>query len=457
MSAAAAFLLSLSAPAFAHAAPWQEPPPAADPVPAAAAPWLDEALPGLIEVYRALHRQPELSYQEQATAAALAGILRDLGYELTTDLGGHGVAGVLRNGPGPVLLLRTDMDALPITEATGLPFASAVRAANQDGSDTGVMHACGHDLHMTVWIGTATWLARHRERWSGTLVCIAQPAEECGTGARAMLEDGLYARTARPDFALALHVTEQLPVGAIGFRPGYALANVDSVDILVRGQGGHGSAPHTTHDPIALAARLVIGLQHIVSREIKPIDDAVVTVGSIHGGTKHNIIPDEVRLQLTVRSYTPEVRRQVLDAIERVARHEASAAGFPEELLPVVKVRADEFTPAVFNDPELVASVNRALAPVLGGGRLQEVEPSMGGEDFARYGPAAGCPSYIYWLGTSSEERWRAARTPGAPPLPSLHTASFAPQAEGAIRTGVVAMTTAVLALLGTDGEGAPR
>lgn len=428
--------------------------PSQDPAPAAAGPWIEEALPGLVEVYQALHRAPELSFQEARTAAAMAGILDGLGFEVTTGIGGHGVAGTLRNGPGPVLLLRCDMDALPVAEATGLPYASQVTASNEDGSQTAVMHACGHDVHMTVWAGAATFLARHRDRWSGTLVCVAQPAEERGAGARMMLEDGLYARTDTPDYTLALHVTEQLPAGTVGFHPGYALANVDSVDLTVRGRGGHGSAPHSTHDPIALAARIIMGLQHIVSREVKPIEDAVVTVGSIHGGTKHNIIPDEVLMQLTVRSYTPEVRAQVLAAIERVATFEARAAGFPEDLLPVVRVRQDEHTPAAWNDPELVARVNRILAPVLGAGRLVEVEASMGGEDFGRYAPAAGCPGYIFWLGVTENGLWQASRQAGAAPLAGIHTAGFTPDPAPSIRTGVTAMTTAALELLAPPEAG---
>lgn len=430
---AAAFLL-------AAAAVLPQDPPAAD--------WLDQNLAGLVEVYEALHRAPELSFQEEQTGEALAAILGDLGFEVTAGLGGHGVAGLLRNGPGPVLLLRCDTDALPITEATGLPYASEVVAENEDGSATGVMHACGHDVHMTVWVGAATWLAQHRDRWSGTLLCVAQPAEERGAGARAMLADGLYERTAKPDFALALHVTEQLPAGWVGFHEGYSMANVDSVDITVRGKGGHGSMPHLTHDPIALAARIVMGLQTIVSREVKPIEDAVVTVGSIHGGTKHNIIPDEVELLLTVRSYTPQVRAQVLEAIARVARHEALAAGFPKELAPLVRVREEEHTPSNFNDPELTRRVNGALAIALGADRLQPAEPSMGGEDFSRYAPAAGCPGYLFWLGVSELGRWEAARQPGAEALPGIHTAGFAPDPGPSIRAGVTAMVAATLELL---------
>ncbi|RMH03996.1 MAG: amidohydrolase [Planctomycetota bacterium] len=425
------------------------PPAAAAQEGSAAGEWLDQALPGLVETYTALHRSPELSFQERETAAALARILTELGFEVETGIGGHGLAGLLRNGVGPTVLVRTDMDALPIVEATGLPYASQVRARNEGGEETGVMHACGHDVHMTVWLGTATFLARHRDLWHGTLLFVAQPAEERGAGARMMLADGLYERTARPDAALALHVTEQLPAGTVGWRAGYALANVDSVDLVVRGRGGHGSAPHTTHDPIALAARIVIGLQHIVSREVKPIEDAVITVGSIHGGTKHNIIPDRVEMLLTVRSYRPEVREQVLAAIARTARYEALAAGFPEELAPEVRVREEEHTPAAYNDPALTKRVVTALRRELGAERVREVEPSMGGEDFGRYAPAAGCPGFLFWLGTTPPERLAAAARDGEP-VPGLHTARFAPDPGPTIRGGVAAMTAAVLDLMGT-------
>lgn len=412
--------------------------------------WTESHLSALMARYRDLHAAPELSLAEEQTAQRLVATLRGLAIETTEKVGGTGVVGVLRNGDGPTVLVRTDTDALPVTEETGLPFASRVRVRKEGGEEVGVMHACGHDIHMTVWSGVAAFFAEHRELWSGTLVFVAQPAEEIGAGAKAMISDGLFERFPRPDYTLALHVSADRPAGTIGFTSGWAMANVDSVDILVRGRGGHGSAPQTTHDPVALAARIVVGLQTIVSREVDPREPAVVTVGSIHGGTKHNIIPNEVRLQLTVRSYTDQVRKQLLGGIERVAANEARAAGFPEDLLPIVNTSADEFTPACWNDPSLVQRANTAIRSVLGPDSVVAVSPSMGGEDFGRYARTADVPGYMFGLGAVDPERWLAAQAEGAPPLPSLHTSTFAPDAGLAIRTGVVAMTSAVLALLGS-------
>lgn len=430
----------------------QESPPSSGAEQAELRAWLEREMAGLEALYQRLHERPELSFDERETAAAMAGVLRAAGFEVAEGIGGHGVAGLLRNGRGPTLLLRTDLDALPILEETGLPFASKARARDDQGNEVGVMHACGHDVHMAVWSGTARFLAAQRRRWGGTLLCIAQPAEERGAGARRMLEDGLYARFGKPDFTLALHADGQLPAGMIGYTPGYCYANVDTVDVLVRGHGGHGSAPHTTRDPVVLAARIVLALQTLVSRELDPVEDAVVTVGSIHGGTKHNIIPDEVRLQITVRSYTEAVRRQLLDGIARTARHEALAAGMPDDRLPVVTVREDEFTPASYNDPALVERVNSAIAAALGPENLRAMPPSMGGEDFGRYALAAGCPGYMFRLGTIPRERWEAAQRPGAPPLPSLHRSDYAPLWAPAIETGVRAMAAAVLELLRPAG-----
>lgn len=410
--------------------------------------WVAERLPDLVAFYRELHASPELSFHEVETAKRMARVLADAGFEVATDVGGTGVVGVLKNGEGPTVLLRTDMDALPITEATGLDFASRVRVKDEMGREVGVMHACGHDIHMTVWTGTARYMASHRDDWSGTLVCIAQPAEERGAGALAMIGDGLFKRFPRPDYTLALHVDGQFPAGTIAFTPEFCYANVDSVDILVRGKGGHGSAPHTTHDPVALAGRIVVGLQTIVSREVQPIQPAVVTVGSIHGGTKHNIIPEEVKLELTVRTYTDAVREQVLAAIERVALGEAVAAGFPEDLLPEVSRLRHEFTPASYNDPQLVERVNKAFARAIGAENLLPKEPSMGGEDFGRYARTAEVPGYMFSLGSIPRDVYEAAQEPGAPPLPSLHTKNYAPLAEPTIRTGVTAMSAALLDLL---------
>ncbi len=401
--------------------------------------------------YQDLHQHPELSLQETNTAKKLASALRKAGFQVTEGVGGTGVVGLLKNGEGPTLLLRTDMDALPLEEKTGLAFASKVRV-DVENQETGVMHACGHDIHMTVWAATATYLSAHPELWSGTLMMVAQPAEEIGMGARAMLDDGLYSRFGRPDYCLALHVTGELPVGVLGSCAGYALANVDSVDIHVKGKGGHGSKPEQTHDPIVLAARIVLGLQTIVSREVPPQESAVISVGSIHGGAKHNIIPDEVHLKITVRSYKPEIRELLLKAIQRTAEGEAFAAGFPAELKPEVRVSEEEYTPSTYNTPDLVQIVNQRWRKKLGPQAVVETKPVMGGEDFGRYGPRANCPSYIFWLGVSPLDLWQQAQNDG-PSCPSIHNSYFAPDAAHAIPVGVDAMSQAVFALLPSAGS----
>src|SRR4030095_16768151 len=291
--------------------------------------------------------------KEVQSPAKLAAEARKLGFAVTEKVGKTGVVAVMKNGPGPVLLIRADMDALPVVEQTGLPFASKVRATARSGVETGVMHACGHDTHMASFIGTARRLAATKDQWSGTLVMILQPGEETGEGAKAMLDDGLYTRFPKPTHALAFHDAAALPAGVIGVTPGYALANVDSVDISVKGVGGHGAYPQTTKDPIVLASRIVTTLQTLVSRESDPSQPAVVTVGSFQAGAKHNIISDEAKLQLTVRSYTPEVRKLLLDGIKRIARGEAIAAGMPEDKMPVVTVRDEMFTPATFNTDKI--------------------------------------------------------------------------------------------------------
>ena len=401
--------------------------------------------PHLEALYKHLHSHPELSLQEEHTAARLARELKELGFEVTPKVGGHGVVGVLKNGAGPTVLVRTDMDALPVVEQTELPYASKARARDRDGKEVGVMHACGHDMHMTCWTGVARVLAARKDRWRGTLVFIAQPAEEIGAGARMMLDDGLFKRFPRPDYCLALHCTQEQPHGHISFTEGLALANVDSVDIVVKGKGGHGAAPHTTVDPIVLAARIVLDLQTIVSREISPTDPAVVTVGSIHGGTKHNIIPNEVKLQLTVRTTKDSVRKHVLEAIERIAKAAAQAARAPE---PEVKQVPQEFTPALLNDAKLTRRTVAVFREVLGADKVHERPPIMGGEDFSRYG-REGVPVFLYFLGTQPPERVAEAAKPGARPLPSLHADTFHPVPEPTIKTGVLTMSLAVLNLMG--------
>jgi hippurate hydrolase len=378
---------------------------------------------------------------EEKTAARIAGHFREDGFEVTTGVGGHGVVGLLRNGEGPVLMLRCDLDALPVTEQTPVPFASTRRVELAGGGSSGVMHACGHDLHMTNLVATARYMAGHRDDWAGTLMVIAQPAEERGAGARAMLKDGLFDRFPTPDFAVALHCTADKPAGKVGVLAGYALANVDSVDIKVKGRGGHGSAPHTAIDPIVQAADLVMALQTIVSREVKPIEPAVVTVGSIHGGTKHNIIGDECDLQITVRSYSDEVRQQVLSAIRRKANAIAMSYDAPEP-----EISISEGTPSLKNDAQLTARLKAVFEKTLGKEKVVVDTPSMGGEDFSQYG-RAGVPILMYRLGTISQKRLDRYAKLGLPP-PSLHSSQYYPEFEPSLRTGVMTMTAAALDLL---------
>lgn len=396
-------------------------------------------------LYKHLHANPELSLREEQTAARLARELRQAGCEVTEKVGGTGVVGLLKNGDGPTILIRADMDGLPIVEATGLPYASKVRTRDRSGNEVGVMHACGHDVNMTCLVGTARLLAGMRERWRGTLLLVGQPAEEIGAGARLMLADGLFRRFPRPDYGLALHCDGRYPHGHVNYRAGQAQANVDSVDVLVKGKGGHGAAPHTTVDPIVLAARIVLNLQTITSRELDPTRKAVVTVGSIHGGTKHNIIPGEVKLQLTVRTTTDADRRQVLEAIERIVRATAEGARAPE---PVVTIDPGEFTPALVNDPALTRQMVSLFAEALGPERVHERPMSMGGEDFSRFG-REGIPTFYWWLGSVDPDRVAEARQPGGRPLPVTHSDSYYPVPEPTIKTGVQTMTLAVLKLAG--------
>ena len=397
--------------------------------------------------YRHLHSTPELSFQEEQTAATLARQLSDFGFTVTTGVGGHGVVALLKNGEGPTVMLRMDTDGLPVQEQTGLPYASTVRATELDGQDVAVMHACGHDVHMTVVTASAGEMARRRDEWSGTLMVIAQPAEERGAGARLMLADGLFERFPQPDFNLSLHTIATLPAGQVGFRPGWMMANVDMVDITVRGIGGHGAYPHTAKDPVVLAAAIVMDLQTLVSREIHPTAPGVVTVGSIRGGTKHNIIPDEVKLMLTVRSYSDEVRQTLLDGIERIATHQARAMGMPEDRLPIVDTR-DEYTPALWNDPALVERSVTAMQAVLGEERVVEIPAEMGGEDFSRYGRTdAKIPGFMLRLGTVAPATFEAAQR-GEVDLPSLHSPFFAPDPQPTLTTGVAALSAIALDLL---------
>ncbi len=401
----------------------------------ASVPGLDALYPELDAFYQDLHQTPELSGQEEKTSAKLAERLRRLGYQVTTGVGGYGVVALLRNGAGPTLMLRTDMDALPVQESTGLPYASKVVAKLPEGSTVPVMHACGHDVHMTSLLGAATLLSQMKDRWSGTLMLIGQPAEETGTGALAMLKDGLFTKFPKPNFAVSLHDEADLPSGQIGYTPGYALAAV--------GRGGHGAYPHTTIDPIVIAARTILALQTIVARENSPLDPAVVTVGSIHGGSKHNVIPDEVKLQLTVRSYKEEVRKKVLSAIERIAKSEAAAANAPKE--PTVAV--SESLGATYNDPALTKRVASILSKAMGASNVVERAPVMGAEDFGAY-TRAGVPSVQFFIGAVEPEKYKKAKAEGVT-LPSLHSSGFYPDRERTLRTGVTALTFVTLDILG--------
>ncbi|MBC8104992.1 MAG: amidohydrolase [Anaerolineae bacterium] len=408
---------------------------------------VDRQYAQLETLYISFHRQPELSLAEEKTAKKLAEELRSAGYDVTENVGKHGIVAILRNGDGRTLMIRSDLDALPVKEATGAEYASTVTTKTPDGLDVPVMHACGHDMHITCLIGVARTMAALKDRWRGTLILIGQPAEEIGTGARLMLQDGLFKRFPRPDYALALHVDAELELGKVGYISGFAMANVDSVDVVIRGVGGHGAHPHQTKDPIVIAAQTVMALQTIDSREIDPLEPVVVTVGSIHGGTKHNIIPDEVRLQLTVRTYKDDVRKQTLEVIERIVKGIASAAGVPKDREPIVTVR-DENTPATYNTPELVDRVTGVFRNVLGDANVVKREPVMGGEDFGRYGrDEPKIPICMFRLGVIAPEKIAASKQPGAQPLPSLHSAMFLPE-RSAIKTGVISMTAAALDLL---------
>lgn len=401
----------------------------------------------LEKLYKHLHTNPELSFHEQKTAAKITQELKKLGFEVTKKVGGYGLVGMMKNGIGPTVLVRTDLDALPVEEKTGLDYASQLLVKDDEGNEMNVMHACGHDVHMTVFVGTARMLSQLKDQWRGTLVMIGQPAEERGAGAKAMLTDGLFINFPRPDYCLALHVNASMAAGKVGYCEGYALANVDAVDVYIRGVGGHGAYPHTTKDPIVIAAQVVLALQTIVSRQIKPIEPAVVTVGSIHGGTKHNIISDEVHLQLTLRSYSDKVRNQTIAAIERITKGIAVAAGIPEEKMPIVKVQ-DEYTPATYNDPGLTQRTAKIFRAALGNESVMEVEPVMGGEDFGRYGRVEPkIPISMFWLGTVEPEKIEESLQQGTT-LPSLHSSLFAPVPKPTIKTGVKAMTAVVLDLL---------
>jgi hippurate hydrolase len=416
----------------------------------------DAELPSLLAIYKDIHAHPELSGHEEHTATLVAKELRAAGFQVTehlgkyekSDLKGYGVVGVMKNGDGPTVLVRTDMDALPVEEETSLPYASKVVAKNDEGKDVHVMHACGHDVHVAAFIGTARALGKLKDQWHGTIVFVAQPAEEIGSGARALLKDGLYDRFGKPNFALGFHDKADLQTGHIGVTEGYTSANVDSVDVTVRGVGGHGAYPHKTKDPIVLAAEIINAWQTIVSRENNPLDPVVITVGSIHGGTKHNIIPDEVKMQITVRTYKPKVRERVLADIDRIAKGCAAAAGIPPDLAPIVSVSKDFVAPAMYNNPELTKRLIAVWKKSLGDENVEILDPVMGGEDFSEYSlPDHSIPAVNFHFGAVDPAKIAEFKQAGKE-LPTLHSSKFAPVPEPTIRLGIVAMTAAVLELM---------
>jgi amidohydrolase len=394
-------------------------------------------------LYLDLHRHPELSFHEQRTAETLAAGLRRLGFEVTTGVGRTGVVGLLKNGDGPVVMLRTELDALPVVEETGLPYASSVRTKDDNGAEVGVAHACGHDVHMAAWMATARLMASTRNRWRGTLELIGQPAEEFGGGAVAMLADGLFTRFPRPDYAIAVHDDARYPAGLIGYNPGPVLASVDTVNVTIYGRGGHGARPEAAVDPIVIAARTVIALQTIVARENSPFDPAVITVGSIHGGTRPNIIPPEVKLEITVRSMREPVRQHLLEAIDRIVKAEALAAAAPKPPL----VERIQPSAALSNDPELVRRVTAALARELGPQRIQEIPPEMASEDFSEF-ERAGVPSLFLRIGAVKQSTYDGVQKPGGAPLVSLHSPLFAPDPQPTIEAAAAAELVALRELM---------
>jgi len=413
-------------------------------------------LPSLLAIYKDLHSHPELSWHEEKTSAFVAKELRATGCEVTENFGkydnpnlkSYGVIGMMKNGTGPTVLVRTDMDALPVHEETALPYASNVVTKNDEGKDVPVGHMCGHDAHMSAFIGTARALQRLKDQWAGTIMFVAQPAEETGNGARALLNGGLYNRFGKPDFALGFHDKADLQTGHIGITPGYTYANVDSVDVTVRGIGGHGAYPHKTKDPVVLAAEMINAWQTIASRENNPLDPIVVTVGSIHGGTKHNIIPDEVKMQLTVRTYKSDVRDRVLKAIDEIAKGIANAGGVPIDRAPIVNVLNNQFTPATYNNPDLTKRLVAVWKNVLGADNVEIVDPTMGGEDFSEYSlPDHSIPAVDFHIGAVDPEKIVQFKKEGKE-LPSLHSSKFAPVPEPTIRVGIIGMTSAVLELM---------
>lgn len=408
---------------------------------------LKKTMSEIEKLYLDLHQSPELSYHEKETGQKLAKQLKQLGFTVTDNVGGYGVVGIYENGDGPTVMIRTDTDGLPIVEQTGKPYASKVTVTNDAGATVGVMHGCGHDIHMSSFIGTAQQLMTHKDQWQGTLMMVAQPAEEVGGGAKAMLKEGLFTKYPTPDHVIGLHVSASVPAGKVSMKTEYTMASVDSVDITVKGKGGHGAYPHTTIDPVVIASRIVLALQTITSRELSPLEPSVITVGSIHGGSKHNVISDEVKLQLTLRSYNPEVRLQQIAAIKRISKGIALSAGLDESLAPEVYVHEDESIPSTYNNPAQTNLVRSAIANAIGEDNVLETEAVMAGEDFGLYGRTEQhVPITLFWLGGVEPSQYDAAMQSGAT-LPSLHSSKFAPDYKKALPTGITAMSNAAVAL----------
>ncbi|MEI8652161.1 amidohydrolase [Pseudoalteromonas sp. Hal273] len=408
---------------------------------------LSKAMPAIEKFYLDLHQSPELSYHEQKTGKKIADRLTQLGFKVTSNVGGFGVVGIYKNGEGPTVMIRTDTDGLPIIEQTGKSYASKVKVIDEHGAKVGVMHGCGHDIHMSSFIGTAEQLIAHKKQWQGTLMMVAQPAEEVGGGAKAMLSEGLFSKFAKPDHIIALHVSASVPAGKVSMKNEYTMASVDSVDITIKGKGGHGAYPHTTIDPVVIAARTVLALQTITSRELSPLEPSVITVGSIHGGSKHNVISDEVKLQLTLRSYNPDVRSAQIAAIKRITAGIAQSAGLDESNYPVVYVHEDESIPSTYNNPAQTDIVRNSIASAIGDTNVLETQAVMAGEDFGLYGRTdENIPITLFWLGGVNQAQYADSIKTGEV-LPSLHSSKFAPDYKVAIPTGIKAMSNAAVAL----------
>jgi amidohydrolase len=417
--------------------------------------FVDAELPGLVSTYKGIHAHPELSHHEEMTAALLATQLRKAGFTVTEHVGkypdgtqAYGVVAILENGPGPRLLIRTDMDALPIVEETGVSYASHVMSKNPAGQEVGVMHACGHDVHVTTMIGTARALAASRAKWHGTVMLIGQPSEETGDGAKAMLADHLYERFGTLNLAIALHDTNSRAAGTVAVTSGAALAGIASVDVTLRGIGGHGAQPQAGKDPVVMAGEFIVQVQTIVSRQENPRDPSVVTIGDIHGGTKRNVIPYEVKMELTARAFSDKAMQIILDGITHAAQGVALSAGVPEDRQPIVTILNNESGPATYNDPALTTRVKAALVKALGVQNVFDEDPIMASEDFGLFGlEGHRIPTVMFWLGAMDPVKLAAAQAAGKS-LPGPHTSLFEPVPEPTLRTGVTAMTSVAIALL---------